>query len=97
MMTVILQYFADVADALDEGVVSYGNSLPYLAKQLFLRNWSSRILRQITQHLHRLRPKRDVMPFAVKRPAVRIEREFFELDHTQLDSRNLRQWARQCS
>jgi hypothetical protein len=82
-MTAIVQDFADVADALDKGVVGDGNSGPDLLKKFRLRYRAARILCQIAQHLHGLWPQREVPTVALERSAVHIQRVVFERQKTQ--------------
>jgi hypothetical protein len=76
----ILQDGADIADALDEGIVRYGNSWPDFMEQLPFRYRSPRVFRQIAQHLHRLGPKREVAAIAFERAAIRVEHELLKAE-----------------
>src|SRR5215510_7308823 len=92
-MTAIVQYCADVADALDKGVVGDGNSGPDLLKKFRLRYRAARILSQIAQHLHGLRPQREVPTVALERSAVHIQRVVFERQKAQWKGHRVQRWA----
>src|SRR5262245_32048515 len=93
-MTAIVQYCADVADALDKGVVGDGNSGPDLLKKFRLRYRAAGIPCQIAQHLHGLRPQREVPTVALERSAVHIQGVVFKRQKAQWKGHVLVQrWA----
>src|SRR5262245_57111786 len=82
-MIAIVQHFADVADALNQRVVGDGNSGPDLLKQFRLRYRAAGIPGQIAQHLHGLRPQREVSAVTLERSAIDIQSEVFEFQQAQ--------------